>query len=110
MDVKRLKSQRDLLADWMYIEMEEHAKKLEIYADLFDKAQNGIDVDTEFMETMIEINKFTEARKDSKAYTDLKASRRTLNIKSPTNSRSASAGPVGNPAPTASGGQAGVRA
>lgn len=58
MDVRRLKTHRELLADWMYIEMEEHAKKLEVYTDLFDKAQNGVDVDNEFMAAMIEINKF----------------------------------------------------
>ena len=34
-EVKRLKSHKELLSDWMYTEMEEHAKKLEIYADLF---------------------------------------------------------------------------
>ena len=42
----------------MYTEMEEHAKKLEIYADLFNRCQNGIDVNDEFMEAMIQINKF----------------------------------------------------
>ena len=42
----------------MYTEMEEHAKKLEIYADLFKVAQYEIDVNDEFMEAMIHINKF----------------------------------------------------
>ena len=68
MDVKRLKTHRDLLADWMYMEMEEHAKKLEIYADLFDKTQNGIDINDEFMEAMIAINKFQDPRKESEQY------------------------------------------
>ena len=57
-DVRRLKAHRDLLADWMYTEMEEHAKKLETYADIFDKAQNGIDVDDEFIKAIMDIDKF----------------------------------------------------
>ena len=42
----------------MYAEMEEHAKKLETYADIFDKAQNGIDVDDEFIKAIMDIDKF----------------------------------------------------
>ena len=58
-EVKRHKAHRDLLTDWLYTEMEEHAKKLEIYSDLFNMFQNGIDVNDEFMEAMIAVKKFT---------------------------------------------------
>jgi len=81
MDVKRLKTHRDMLADWMYMEMEEHAKKLEIYADLFDKTQNGIDIDDEFMEAMIAINKFQDPRKESEHYVTQRKRNAMVNVR-----------------------------
>lgn len=48
---------REMMMDWLYSEMEEHSKMLHIYADWFDKAQSGIDVETEFKAAMSAINK-----------------------------------------------------
>ena len=67
-EVKRLRVHKELLTDWMYTEMEEHAKKLEIYADLFKVAQYEIDVNDEFMEAIIQIGKFKDPRSESTKY------------------------------------------
>ena len=47
--------------DWLFSEMEEHSKMLQMYADWFDKAQSGLDIETEFKAAMTAINKVQPA-------------------------------------------------
>ena len=80
-EVKRHKAHRDLLTDWLYTEMEEHSKKLEIYSDLFNMYQNGIDVDDEFMEAVIAIGKFKDPHRESTQYISQRK-RTAVNVRS----------------------------
>ena len=85
-----MKTHKDLLSDWMYCEMEEHSKKLEVYADLFEKCQNGVDVDEEFLQAIIEIDKFgKEARSESQKFINSRS--KAINIRSSSNGPPASA-------------------
>ena len=34
--------------DWLFTEMEEHSKKLQMYADFFDYFERGLNVEQEF--------------------------------------------------------------
>ena len=81
----------------MYTEMEEHAKKLEIYADLFKVCQYEIDVNDEFMEAMIQINKFRDSRAESKKYVAQRERGNMVNVRS--GIRGNSAGPPGGGMP-----------
>ena len=92
MDVRRLKTHKDLLSDWMYVEMEEHSKKLEVFADLFEKCQNGVDVDEEFLEAIIEIDKFgKDARSESQKYVNNRQRDKGINVRASSNGPPASA-------------------
>ena len=93
------------MADWMYTEMEEHAKKLETYADLFDKAQNAIDVDQEFLEAIMQIDKFKDPERESQKYCVSRTRTPAINI------RSSSTGPPASAeAAKPAGGKAAARA
>ena len=88
----------------MYAEMEEHARKLEIYADLFEKCQNGVDIDDEFFQAMIEIDKFgKETRSESQKYVVTRQKGREINVRASSNGppASAQAGKVTTGAPAA---------
>lgn len=93
-EVKRHKAHRDLLTDWLYTEMEEHAKKLEIYSDLFNMFQNGIDVNDEFMEAMIAVKKFKDPHRESTQYVNQRTRNNVVNVRSGNSNRAASAGPA----------------
>ena len=72
--------------------MEEHARKLEIYADLFEKCQNGVDIDDEFFQAMIEIDKFgKETRSESQKYVVTRQKGREINVRASSNGPPASA-------------------
>ena len=105
MDVRRLKTHKDLFSNWMYAEMEEHARKLETYADLFEKCQNGVDVDEEFFQAIIEIDKFKDARSESQKYVVTRQKDKTINVRS-----SSTGPPAGAEESKVSGGQSAARA
>ena len=47
-DVKRVSDHKELFMDWMYIEMTEHSKKLQMYSKWFENIQGFFDLDNEF--------------------------------------------------------------
>ena len=51
-DVIRMNSHKELMMDWLFTEMEEHSKKLQMYSDWFDYFQRGISVEKEFTNIM----------------------------------------------------------
>ena len=51
-DVQRLYNHRQVLMDLLYVEMEEHSRKLETYSNMFEMTQTNLDVDKEFMKAM----------------------------------------------------------
>ena len=40
------------MMDWLFTEMEEHSKKLQMYADWYDYFQRGINIEEEFQLVM----------------------------------------------------------
>ena len=42
--------------DWLFTEMEEHSKKLQMYSDWYDYFQRGIVVEKEFSQIMAATN------------------------------------------------------
>lgn len=48
----RLHAHKDFMMDWLFVEMEEHSKKLQMYSDWFDYFDRSIDIDTEFSQIM----------------------------------------------------------
>ena len=72
--------------------MEEHSKKLEVYADLFEKCQNGVDVDEEFLQAIIEIDKFgKDARSESQKWINTRQRDKAINIRASSSGPPASA-------------------
>ena len=51
-DVHRLHDHKELMMDWLFTEMEEHSKKLQMYADWYDYFQRGINIEEEFQLVM----------------------------------------------------------
>ena len=47
-DVLRMHAHREMMMDWLFTEMEEHSKKLQMHADWFDYFQRGLNIDKEF--------------------------------------------------------------
>ena len=47
-DVDRLQSHKEMMMDFLFTEMEEHSKKLQMYSDWFDFFQRGLDIEREF--------------------------------------------------------------
>lgn len=47
-DVSRVHHHKELMMDWLFTEMEEHSKKLQMYADFFDYFERGLNVEQEF--------------------------------------------------------------
>ena len=51
-DVTRLHSHKEMMMDWLFTEMEEHSKKLQMYSEWFDYFQRSISVEQEFQQIM----------------------------------------------------------
>ena len=47
-DINRLHSHKEMMMDWLFTEMEEHSKKLQMYSDWYDYFNRGINVGEEF--------------------------------------------------------------
>ena len=47
-DITRAHTHKEMMMDWLFTEMEEHSKMLQMYADFYDYFQRGIQVDQEF--------------------------------------------------------------
>ena len=58
-DVERLATKRQMMMDFLYQEIEEHSRKLEVYSNLYQMTHEGIKLDVEFEQAMQEINKFS---------------------------------------------------
>ena len=48
------------MMDLMYVQMEEHTQKLNLYSNLFEHLQNNFDLPAEFTKTMHAIGKFQQ--------------------------------------------------
>ena len=44
-DVDRLNQHKGIVMDWLYTEMSEHSKKLELYAKWFEATQSGLSLE-----------------------------------------------------------------
>ena len=55
-DVVRCHAHKELMMDWLFTEMEEHSKKLQMYSDWYDYFQRGISVEKEFAQIMAATN------------------------------------------------------
>ncbi len=64
-EVTRVHAHKTLMMDFLFTEMEEHSKKLQMYADFYDYFQRGISVDKEFTQIMQGASSFFPALKDS---------------------------------------------
>ena len=59
--VQRLEDHRQNMMDLMYVQMEEHTQKLNLYSNLFEHLQNSFDLPTEFSKAMLTIDKFPQS-------------------------------------------------
>lgn len=51
-EVLRMHSHKEMMMDWLFTEMEEHSKKLQMHSDWFDYFQRGLNVEKEFTQIM----------------------------------------------------------
>ena len=51
-DVLRVHTHKEMMMDFLFTEMEEHSKKLQMYAEFYDYFQRGINVEKEFLSIM----------------------------------------------------------
>jgi len=57
-DVARMHTHKELMMDWLFTEMEEHSKKLQMYADFYDYFQRSLLVEKEFLSIMQQTNQY----------------------------------------------------
>lgn len=57
-DIQRLEDHRQNFMDFLYVQIEEHSQKLQIYADLFEKTQSLVNVEKDFLTCMNECGAF----------------------------------------------------
>lgn len=57
-DIQRLEDHRQNFMDFLYVQIEEHSQKLQIYADLYEKTQSLVNVEKDFLTCMNECGAF----------------------------------------------------
>lgn len=59
-DVCRLQKNRDLMMDLLYVQMEEHSRKLSLFSNMFDCASETVGVEAEFLDSMEKLKLFNQ--------------------------------------------------
>ena len=59
-DYQLLKQHKDLLKEFVYMEMREHARQLEMYAKMFEEVSQKVNIEREFTLTMMTEKRFTD--------------------------------------------------
>lgn len=67
-DITRAHAHKELMMDFLFTEMEEHSKKLQMYSDFYDYFERGIEIDKEFMTIMKQASASIPSLADSSKY------------------------------------------
>lgn len=59
-DVCRLQKNRDLMMDLLYVQMEDHSRKLSLFSNMFDCASETVGVEAEFLDSMEKLKLFNQ--------------------------------------------------